>query len=329
MRRVIPEIARRDVVNLVNDVVARDEVRIAALARVMDVRRVHRSEKRNQHRNDEHEECWQRSPIGQTRNERDDEECRQDQRALMRGVFVANFVRARIRLERVPHGVFEPAHRTAVIILPARFIFFLVEIIHMMTKRMVQNPGVRRDARLQRIHLFEQAIENRRFERRHVLVMMVERANTALGEDADQRVRHERPWTVHERVHQNIAAEDQGKTEDRNFVLLISKDTHECLDRRICEEGISSADVRTRATIAAFPRPGRNSFHDTARVILWSVSPWRVFRIANPLGPPRTRRRNSWLIGGQQPTWSWLGYGLFIFGIHDHRLGLTHGPPRH
>lgn len=238
VRGVITEIAGRDVVDLVNDVVARDEVRIAALARVMDVRRVHRSEKGNQHRNDEHEDRGKRTQIGQTRDERDDEERRQNERALMRGISMTDFVRPRIRLKRVPHGVFEPAHRGAIIVLPARLVFVLVEIIHVMTKRMVQNPSVCRDARLQRIHLFEQTIEDRGFERRHVLVMMVERANTPLREDADQCVRHERPYVVHERVNQDIAAEDQGKAEDGNSILLISKDTHECLDRGIREEGI-------------------------------------------------------------------------------------------
>lgn len=61
MRGVITEVTRRDVVDAVNDVVARDEVRIGALACVMDVRRVHRAEKRNQHRQNENEDARQRT----------------------------------------------------------------------------------------------------------------------------------------------------------------------------------------------------------------------------------------------------------------------------
>lgn len=83
MCRVITEVTRRDVVDAVNDVVARDEVRIGALASVMDVRRVHRAEKRNQHRQNENKDARQRTEPGQTRDERDDEERRKEQNLLM------------------------------------------------------------------------------------------------------------------------------------------------------------------------------------------------------------------------------------------------------
>ena len=229
MRRVIPEVSCRDVVDRVNDVVTRDEVRIGALAGVMNVRRVHRSKKGNQHRRDEHEQCWKRSQNRQTRDERDDEERRKQQNTLMRRIFSAHFPRPRIRLKRVPHRVFEPAHRAAFVVFPARFVLGLVEVIHVVPKRMMQHPRVARDARLQRVHLLEHAVEPRRFECRDVLMVMVKRANTSLGKDAEQRPRNKRPYIVNECISQEIAAEHQGKAKNRQTVLAISKDAHECL----------------------------------------------------------------------------------------------------
>ena len=73
---VITQVSRRDVVDTVNGVVAADEMGFGAFASVMDVRCVHGSEKRNQHRKNEHEHAGQRPPKGQTRHERDDEERR-------------------------------------------------------------------------------------------------------------------------------------------------------------------------------------------------------------------------------------------------------------
>lgn len=229
MRRMIPEVSRRDVVDRVNDVVARDEVRIGALAGVMNVRRVHGSKERNQHRRDEHEQRRKRSPNRQTRDERDDEERRKQQNSLMSRIFTTHFPRSRIRLQRVPHRVFEPAHRTAIIIGPARFVLGLVEIIHVVPKRMMQHPRVARDARLQRVHLLEHAVEPRRFKCRDVLMVMVKRANTSLGKDAQKRPRDKRPYVVDECIGQEIAAEHQGKAKNRQTVLAISKDAHECL----------------------------------------------------------------------------------------------------
>jgi hypothetical protein len=233
MRRVIPEVTRRDVVDAVNDVVTRDEMRIGAVSRVMTMRRVHRSEERNQHRRDEHEQPRKRPPIGQTRHERDDKKRRKQQHTLMPWILMAHFPRPWIRLKRVPYRVFEPAHRTAIIVLPARFVLGLVEVIHVVPKRMVQHPRITRDARLQRIHLLEQTVEPRRFECRDVLMMMIECANASFGEDADERPPDERPYIVNECIGQQIATEHQRKTEDWQSVLSISKDTHECLvDKR-------------------------------------------------------------------------------------------------
>lgn len=61
MRGVISEVSRRDVVNAVNDVVTRDEMRISAFSRMMTVRRVHGSKERNQHRENEHEHAGKRT----------------------------------------------------------------------------------------------------------------------------------------------------------------------------------------------------------------------------------------------------------------------------
>jgi hypothetical protein len=232
MRRVITEVSCRDVVDAVDDVVARDEVRIGALASVMDVRGVHGAEKRNQHRQNENEDAGKWAKPGQTRHERDDEERRKEQYALVGRIFMTHFPSPRIRLQRVPNGVLEPTHRAAVIIGPSRFIFGLIEIIHMMTKRMVQNPSVARDAGLQRVHLLEQSIEPCRFERRDVLVMVIEGANAAFREYADERPRNQRYDVIDKRVHQDVAEEDQGKTENRKPILAISKDTHECLTEK-------------------------------------------------------------------------------------------------
>jgi hypothetical protein len=232
MRRVITEVPSRDVVDAVDDVVARDEVRIGALASVMDVRRVHGAEKRNQHRQNENEDARKRTKPGQTRHERDDEERRKEQYALMRRVFMTHFPSPRIRLQRVPDGVLEPTHRAAVIIGPSRFILGLIEIIHVMTKRMVQNPSVARDAGLQRVHLFEQSIEQCRLERRDVLMVVIEGANAAFREYADERPRNQRYDVIDKCVHQDVAEEDQGKTENRKPILAISKDAHECLTEK-------------------------------------------------------------------------------------------------
>ncbi len=229
MRCVIPKVARRNVVHAVNDVVARDEVRVGALAGMMTVRRVHRSEKRNRHRRDEHEQRWKWPPKGQTRHERNDEQGRKQQNTLMRWILVAHFPRPRIRLKRVPHRVFEPAHRAAIVVCPARFVLGLVEVIHVVPERMVQNPRITRDARLQRIHLLEQTVEPRRFECRDVLMVMAKGAHASLGEDAKERPSNERPYVVYECIGQEIAAEHQGKAENRQTVLAISKDAHKCL----------------------------------------------------------------------------------------------------
>ncbi len=134
MRGVITQVSRGDVVNAVNGVVAREEMRFRAFASVMDVRRVHRSKKRNQHRNDEHEDARQGPPKGQTRHERDDEERRQKQHTLMRWVPMTNLPRPRIRLKSVPNRILEPSHRAAIVVLPARFILGLIQVIHVMTQ---------------------------------------------------------------------------------------------------------------------------------------------------------------------------------------------------
>jgi len=232
MRRVITEVPGRDVVHAVNDVVTRDEVRIGAFTRVMNVRRVHRTEKRDRHRQNENEDAGERTEPGQTRHERDDEERRKEQYALMGRIFMTHFPSARIRLQRVPHGVLEPSHRAAVIIGPARFILGLVEIIHMMTKGMVQDPSVARDTRLQRVHLLEHPIEQCRLERRDVLMMVIEGANAAFREYADERPRNQRYDVIDKRIHQDVAEEEQGKTENRKPILAISKDAHECLTEK-------------------------------------------------------------------------------------------------
>lgn len=233
MRGVITEVTRGDVVDAVNGVVASDEVRIGAFACVMDVRRVHRAEKRDQHRQNENEDARERAEPGQTRDERDDEERRKEQNALMCGVFVADFPRARIRLKRVPNRVLEPTHRAAVVIRPSRFILGLIEVIHVMTEGMVQDPRVARDARLQSVHLLEKPIEPRRLECRDMLVMVIERADAPFGKYADERPRNQRHDVIDERVHHNVQAEEQGKTENRKPILPISKDAHECLtDKR-------------------------------------------------------------------------------------------------
>lgn len=146
---------------------------------------------------------------------------------------MADFPRSWIRLKRVPHRVLEPTHRASIVVFPARFILGLVEVIDVMTEGMVQDPRVARDARLQRIHLLEDAIEPRRLEGRDVLVVMIESADAPFREYADERPGNQRHDVIDERIHQDIAAEDQGKAENRKSVLLISKDAHECLaDKR-------------------------------------------------------------------------------------------------
>lgn len=254
VRRVISQVSRRDIVDVVNRVVARDEMRVGALASVMNVRRIHGSEERNQHRQNEDEHARKWTPKGQTRHERHDEKRRKKQRPLMRGIFVPNPPRSWIRLHRVPHRVFEPAHRAAIVILPARFVFALVQVIHVMPKRMVQHPCIGRDPGLKRIHLLEHAIEPCRFERRDMLMMMVERANAALWKDTHDRPSDQCPHIVDECIHHEIAAEEQGKAKHGKSVLPISKDTHERLADQVYKEGTYRADVRTAATIAAFSR---------------------------------------------------------------------------
>jgi hypothetical protein len=232
MRGVITKVSGRDVVHAVNDVVTRDEVRIGAFASVMDVRCVHGAEKRDRHRQNENEDASERTEPGQTRHERDDEECRKEQCALVGRILVTHFPGARIGLQRVPHRVLEPPHRAAVIIGPARFIFGLVEVIHVMTKGMVQDPCVGRNARLQRVHLLEHAIEQCRLEGRDMLVMVIEGANAAFREYADERPRNQRDDVIDKRIHQDVAEEEQRKAEDWKPILSISKDAHESLTKK-------------------------------------------------------------------------------------------------
>ncbi len=207
----------------------------------------------------------------------------------MRRILVPDLPGARIRLQRVPHRVLEPAHRVAVGVLPAGFILGLVEVIEVMAEGMVQDPGLARDARLQGIHLLEQPIEPGRLEGRYVLVVMVEGADAAFGEYADQRPGNQRHDVVNERVHQDIAAENQGKEEHRKSVLPISKDAHEHLaDERLNQTGPAA---RTAAPPRPYqhlggggPVPGRESRQRMA-------APGRVAARAMPAAPPACHDR--------------------------------------
>jgi hypothetical protein len=77
-------------------------------------------------------------------------------------------------------------------------------------------------------------------------MVMIESTDAPFREYANERPGNQRRDVIDERVHQHIAAEQQGKEENRKSVLRISKDAHEYLADKGFNQKESTARTSAR-----------------------------------------------------------------------------------
>jgi len=148
VRGVIAEISRQEVVPAVKDVVGRNEMRRRLLACVMAIGMPRGVKQHQHHRKDEDD---QRRDRAQDEERPDDRECEHghgDENAPLRLPAPRDLPHARIGRHSHAERVLQFAHPRAVLAAPPRLVLGLIEIVEVMTERVMQHPSLARDPRL-------------------------------------------------------------------------------------------------------------------------------------------------------------------------------------